>query len=42
MSNDGEVKWFMTIAGTNPELDYNALKRNQDRCRGLTYNEEES
>jgi hypothetical protein len=42
LSNDGDVKWFINMQGQNPDLDYTALKRNQDRCRGLTYNEDKS
>lgn len=32
--NDGTVKWYMTLAGTNPDSATGAV--NQDRCYGLT------
>ena len=40
MSNEGDVRWFKLFAGDNPALDTAAGIYNQDRCRGITYDEE--
>jgi len=40
IQNDGEIRWFIKMSGDNPDYDYDNLIRNQDRCRGLTYNED--
>lgn len=37
MINDGTVKWYMTVAGTNPAITSTSTGIvNQDRCFGLT------
>lgn len=40
MTNDGEIRWFKMFSGQNPSLDTAAGIYNQDRCRGITYDEE--
>ena len=33
MKNDGEIKWYLSITGTNPSGN-----ADQDRCMGIAYN----
>ena len=37
MGDDAEIKWYITVAGTNPT----AGKQNQDRCFGISYNRDD-
>lgn len=40
MTNDGEVRWFKMFTGTNPQESAANGIYNQDRCRGISYDEE--
>lgn len=39
LTDDGEVRWFIKIAGDNPNYDAALGINNQDRCRGIHYDQ---
>jgi len=42
MSRDGDVNWFKTFAGQHPSQNEANSVYDQDRCRGLAYNEDDN